>query len=295
MENETVKTNSLSIIRNVDDLGRVGKMLAMSNYFTDARDAAQASVKVMAGMEMGFGAFTSMTGIHIIQGKPSVGANLMASAVKSNPKYDYRVKEHTNSVCKIEFFEYCDGKKESIGVSEFTAQDARVAGVKNMDKYARNMLFARAMSNGIRWFCPDVFNGNATYTPEELGAEVDGEGNILKIEPVEEQVIEAEITPIPVPATEKSSSYPGDEAFLTNFSLPKNFMTDITVEDAEAVRASNGMTYGEMTLEDLYKASEAMKARLVRNHLNDSQKEELQNRITAIYLLFDTAKKQGGY
>jgi hypothetical protein len=36
------------------------------------------------------------------------------------------------------------------------------------------MLFARAMSNGARWYCPDVFAGPA-YTPDELGADVDGE------------------------------------------------------------------------------------------------------------------------
>ena len=38
-------------IRDIDDLGRVGKMLAQSNYFSDASDIAKASVKVMAGME----------------------------------------------------------------------------------------------------------------------------------------------------------------------------------------------------------------------------------------------------
>ena len=41
------------------------------------------------------------------------------------------------------------------------------------------MLFARAMSNGVRWFTPDAFNGNAVYTPEELGADIDIEGNVI--------------------------------------------------------------------------------------------------------------------
>jgi len=67
--------------------------------------------------------------------------------------------------CTIEFYE--DGR--AIGRSRFTIEDAKRAGTKNMDKYPRNMLFARAMSNGVRWFCPDVF-GQAVYTPEELRA-----------------------------------------------------------------------------------------------------------------------------
>ncbi|RDT44717.1 hypothetical protein DXF87_27490, partial [Enterobacter roggenkampii] len=37
-----------------------------------------------------------------------------------------------------------------------------------MDKFPKNMLFARAMSNGVKWFTPDVFSG-PVYTPEELG------------------------------------------------------------------------------------------------------------------------------
>ena len=48
-----------------------------------------------------------------------------------------------------------------------------------MAKFARNMLFARAISNGARWYCPDLFSGNPVYVPEELGAIVDGEGNVI--------------------------------------------------------------------------------------------------------------------
>ena len=44
--------------------------------------------------------------------------------------------------------------------------------------FARNMLFARAMSNGARWFTPDVFGG-PVYTPDELGAEVNEQGEVV--------------------------------------------------------------------------------------------------------------------
>lgn len=33
------------------------------------------------------------------------------------------------------------------------------------------MLFARAISNGVKWFCPDVFE-MPVYTPEELGSTI---------------------------------------------------------------------------------------------------------------------------
>ena len=260
MENtELMKTNT-GIIRSVDDLSRIGKMMAVSGYFQDARDAAQAAVKVQAGMEMGFGPFASMTGIHIIQGRPSVGANLMASAVKSNPRYDYRVREMSETVCKIEFFELIGGKRESIGISEFTIAEARKAGTKNLDKFPRNMLFARAMSNGIRWYCPDVFAGNPTYTPEELGADVDEDGNIIDLPKVEKaaeapQIIEAEAVPVKVEVVEeepkpKKKIFNADE-FLKNFSRPAG-VKDMSLRNAETFCASDGTLYKDMDVKDLY-------------------------------------------
>jgi hypothetical protein len=143
---------------------------------------AQMCVKVLAGRELGFGPFASVNGIHVVKGKPAVSANLMAAAVKGNPRYDYRVRQMDNDAVSLEFFEFVDGKRESLGLSTFTKQDAAKAGTQNMDKFGRNMMFARAMSNGVKWFCPDVFDGNAVYVPEELGATVDGDGNVIDVD-----------------------------------------------------------------------------------------------------------------
>lgn len=184
-----MNTTSLAIIQRdeLDTIQEAAKLLALSNYFdgkgNTPQAVAQIATKILAGREMGFGPFASVNGIHIIQGRPSVGANLLASAVKSSGRYDYRVREMTNDVCRIEFFEREGDKKESIGQSSFTKEDAVKAGTQNLVKFARNMLFARALSNGVRWFCPDVFCGNAVYVPEELGAEVDGEGNVVDVTP----------------------------------------------------------------------------------------------------------------
>ena len=278
MGTELANTNS-SIIRSVDDLSRIGKMMAMSGYFTDARDVAQASVKVMAGMEMGFGAFASMTGIYIIQGKPSVGANLMASAVKSNPRYDYRIREITEEKCSIEFFEMIDGRRESIGISSFTIAEARKAGVKNLDKYARNMLFARAMSNGIKWFCPDVFSGSPTYTPEELGADVDGDGNPIEVLPPEPQyIVEAtethsnevlEATPTtnapveqkPVEAPQKPSDEFDENAFVRGWKHRVG-LPPLTLEEACQMKDSKGHEYGTMGVKQIYYMLNAIEKKL---------------------------------
>jgi len=141
----------------------IGKAFAESGMFPDIKSAAQAIVKIQAGAELGIAPFSAMSGIHIISGKPTIGAGVMAAMVKASGKYNYRVTEQTDKVCSIDYYEGA----EMIGTSTFTIEDAKKAGTKNTDKFPRNMLFARAMSNGVKWYTPDVFAG-PVYVPEEM-------------------------------------------------------------------------------------------------------------------------------
>lgn len=177
-------------LAKVPDIMTLGNVFAKSGYFQDARDAAQAVVKMLAGQELGFGPVASMTGIYIVKGRVTLSANLIAAAVKKGGKYNYRVTELTDAVCKITFYE----GKEAIGESSFTMEDAKAAGLvnDNYKKFARNMLFARAMSNGAKWYCADV-TGGPTYTPDELGAVVDMETGEMLTRPADEKIL-----PLPV-------------------------------------------------------------------------------------------------
>lgn len=196
-----MNTTALAVIQpdELDTIQRTAKLLAASGFF-NAQDGitgmAQVAAKILAGRELGFGPFAAVNGIHIIQGKPAVGANLMAAAVRAHPRYDYRVKELTDKACELEFLD--NGKVA--GNSRFTLEDAAAAELSSgknaatWKKYARNMLFARAMSNGVRWYAPDIFTGNVVYVPEELGAEVDGEGNVIEVTPRVVDTTTGEIT-----------------------------------------------------------------------------------------------------
>ncbi len=66
-------------------------------------------------------------------------------------------------MCSIDFYQ----GKEKIGNSTFTIEDAKKALTKNIDKFPKNMLFARAISNGVKWYSPDVLSG-PVYVPEEM-------------------------------------------------------------------------------------------------------------------------------
>jgi hypothetical protein len=178
---------------SIDEVMRVGKAMAASGYFKDANDVAKAVVKVLAGREMGFGPFASMTGIHIIQGKPAIGANLMAAAVKNHPKYDYRIVQFDDDACSIDFYQ----GDRLLGNSTFTMELAQstkyfdkkanawvpLASKWNWENYPRNLMFARTISNGVKWYCPDVFLGAPVYTPDELGAETNQDGDVVDVTP----------------------------------------------------------------------------------------------------------------
>jgi hypothetical protein len=142
----------------------VAEHFAKSGLFEDSKDMSKALVKILAGRELGLPDMASMTGIHIIKGKPVLGANLIASLIKGSQKYDYRVVQLNDKVCHLDFYE----RNTKIGESVFTIEDAQKAGTMNIQKFPKNMLFARAISNGAKWFCPDVFNGQTVYSEGEL-------------------------------------------------------------------------------------------------------------------------------
>jgi hypothetical protein len=140
-----------------------------SGLFPDLQSEAQAYVKVLAGQELGIGPMAAVAGLNVIKGRVTFSANLLASLVKSHPIYDYRVVSHTDTTCEIAFLQ--DGEK--IGVSEFTIQDAKRAGLtgRAWSAYPKAMMFARALTQGVRWYCPDVTSGTPAYVPEEIAGD----------------------------------------------------------------------------------------------------------------------------
>lgn len=159
------------------ELMQLGAVLARSHYFADAKEEAQAVVKVLAGAELGISPIAAMTGIHIVKGKVTIGAHLIAGQVRRHPRYDYRFAQPlSDEACILEFLDVSGPEPVVLGVSSFTTEDAKRANLIRSDSawqgHRRNMLFARAISNGAKWYCPDVFAG-PVYTPDEMGAEVD--------------------------------------------------------------------------------------------------------------------------
>ena len=234
-------TNALAIYENFDGLQRAAVALQASGYFPDVSDKAKAITKVMAGAELGLPPFASMSGIHIIQGKPVLGSNVIATLVKNDPRYDYKIKQCDDKACVLAWYE--DGKP--VGEAGFTIQEAQAAGLTSKDnwkKYTSDMLFARAISRGARRFAPGIFGGSPVYTPDEMGVDTDEEGYI------EAQIIE--VSPPPEPTADEKNAPILEELGYSpkpKADLQKRPYAPGTLREALKVKAA---TYGDYPASD---------------------------------------------
>ena len=154
-------TNSLSESMSLADI------FVKSGMFPDIVSQAQAVVKILAGRELGLTPMESMTQLYMVKGRIGMESRLIASKIKKSEKYDYRVDKLDNEECEITFL-LRNGEVKEIGKSSFTMKDAAKALLVNKDvwkSYPRNMMFARAMANGARFYCPDICSA---LTVEEL-------------------------------------------------------------------------------------------------------------------------------
>ena len=163
-----VRTSTSGLeLRTFEEIEKLGKAMAASGMFADARDAAKAVVKILAGQELGIPAVAAMQGINIVEGKISYAAGLITALVKQSGRYRYKVTHSDDEKCELEFFEQLGGTAEnweSLGVVGFTIKEAQRAGLvkprSGWEKFPSDMLFARALTRGARRFCADVFQGD---------------------------------------------------------------------------------------------------------------------------------------
>jgi len=160
--------SNLDIVPIGMDVPGIARAFADSGMFKDAKGEAQAITKIIAGRSLGLDPFSSMSGLHVMQGKVEVGSHVIAGAIKRSARYDYRVREKSETACRIEFYENGD----TIGVELYEMADAKRAQLtKNATwtKFPKAMLFARCISAGYRTYCPDVFSC-PVYVEGEISA-----------------------------------------------------------------------------------------------------------------------------
>lgn len=147
----------------------------------------QAFNRILIGRDLGLSPAQAMMGIDLVRGNLQIRAVLLASFVRQSRQYDYKVVKHDERECTLEFFRYpvawseaaAVEQREWLGASTFTIEDAAHAKLirpgSPWETVPRNMVFARAMSNGVKWYCPDLLGGVPVYTEGDDLAGPEGE------------------------------------------------------------------------------------------------------------------------
>lgn len=152
---------------------------------TSIKTPEQAIAIMLKGRELKLAPWVSLTHIHVINGKPCMSAELMKSQIHRNsPGSIVDFLEMTNQICTIEAARP-NGRMTKFS---FSIEDAKKAGLLTKavwQQYPRAMLRSRCVAEMARSLFPDALQG-ISYTPEELGASVTEDGDVIETDAVPE-------------------------------------------------------------------------------------------------------------
>ena len=137
------------------------------------KTAEQALAIIFTGEELGLPKMLSLRSIHVINGRPTLSADLMASLVQREIDRHkdglLMVNPPTTTECTVRFRRW--GWKEEQSFT-YSLDDAKTAGLLGKDTWKAHpgaMLRARATAAVCRMAFPDVIAG--LYVPEEISEE----------------------------------------------------------------------------------------------------------------------------
>lgn len=126
------------------------------------------------GETLGITPMAAITGVHVIEGKPSASAALVSALVR---RAGHRIRTWGDDEKAVTEIVRSDDPEFTYR-SEWTiarARQAELTGKGNWKKYPAAQLKARTVTECARDACQEVLFG-LIYTPEELGAEVGEDG-----------------------------------------------------------------------------------------------------------------------
>lgn len=147
-----------------------GLIAKASNNETTRQLEARAMAKIIAGHAYGFDPVLSMRTFDVINGKLQPTSECTSILIKRSGRYNYKVVAWDETKCDLLFVgKASDGTWKPLGHSIFTIEDAKKAGYlggpnkHNWANIPRNMLLARAITNGRRLFCADVMDPSGYF------------------------------------------------------------------------------------------------------------------------------------
>lgn len=138
---------------------------ALPKAFTNSN---QVLAVIQYGRELDLKPMTALQNISLINGKPTLSANLIGARLK-NAGYKFKLKKYEEDEVIITFTNL-DGIEQNISYTMKEASKAGNASKDNYKKYDKEMLYARCLSRGGRIVAPEVLAG--VYALEEFEIEL---------------------------------------------------------------------------------------------------------------------------
>ena len=146
------------------DLRIAAESAARSGLMPQDVKGVDAAFYIMAsGIELGLQPMLALRTLRLVKGRISIAAETMlALAIARGITIEWKQADDNAAILTM------TRSGHAPYTSTFTAEDAKRAGLggDNWAKYRPAMLRARAISAGVRAYCPDVVSG--LYTPEEV-------------------------------------------------------------------------------------------------------------------------------
>ncbi|MBM6588809.1 recombinase RecT [Brevibacterium sp. RIT 803] len=145
------------------------------------RNPANVLLAMELGQSLSIPPIQAINEVHVIEGKPSASANLIGGLVR-RAGHVLRIRVDREAMAATAQIIRNDDPDYTFEVT-WTMDDAKRAGSTNKDnwkKYPIAMLKARAITEVAREACPEALMG-ISYTPDELGAVVDQDGNPVNV------------------------------------------------------------------------------------------------------------------
>lgn len=207
-------SNDLVVRNSIDEDIRLANALAQSGFYKDIRDAAAGVVKLRIARELGLG-LRGISDVHIVEGKPTLSYQAILGMVRNytgphgTDRYSFKYLQRDEDRVEIEWT--ING--EVIGTSKCDTEDAKrmgLGGRGTWQKYPRQMRTARAVTEGVNAFMPEVIGGSI-YTPEELGDESGFNGREGGTSPSQVASSDAALPSSPTLTLKAAESEPQDE------------------------------------------------------------------------------------
>lgn len=204
----------------VDVFGSVGSLadsIARTEFVPDQLKGKPAAIVacILYGREVGIGPMQALQSIYVVNGRPTMSAELMRTQVfAAGHRIVYL--EQTNTRCVVEG--YRAGDDRATAKVTYTMDDAKQAKLDGKNTWRQNprqMLAARATAELCRLAFPDAIAG-LSYTADELES-VDGETG--------------EITPAPTRRTARRATQPAEAVRVDQPAAETAPETPVTVDE----------------------------------------------------------------